>query len=176
MKFVQALTKSSFQEQLQSDHALQDCIAFIEDTSEIYAKGKYYSCYVTQELFNSLGEAITAYLNAFSVELNNINTKLSGKIFGQEKQLTNQNLDNLYNITDVGLYYAYSSNNVTGKPSNVDNFTLSIYRSGSGTVHQVLFAGDTCKMYVRYWEAGKWMTSWIEIGSGSTTNKWTIIE
>ena len=176
MKFVQAITKANFQEQLVSDPSLQDCIAFIEDTSEIYARGKYYSCYVTQELFTQLGEAIVAYINAIGTEITNTNNKLTGKIFGQEKQLTNQNLNDLYNITDAGLYYAHGRNQVTGKPEGVDNFTLSIYRSGSAVVHQVLFAGNTCKMYIRYWEAGSWRTDWIEIGSGGTTNKWVIIE
>lgn len=48
-RFIQVKTKSSFKSRLEAGDIKDSSIAFIEDSSEIWAKGKYYPCPYTKE-------------------------------------------------------------------------------------------------------------------------------
>ena len=57
--FIQVKTKANFESQLESSQINDSAIAFIEDTSEIWAKGKYYPCPYTAE---QIAELLKDYL------------------------------------------------------------------------------------------------------------------
>ena len=75
--------------------------------------------------------------------------------------LTNQNLD-AYKGTDYmgKMYYAAGGNNVTGKPSGVDNFWMWVTRNGAGVFSQILM-DNKCQLHTRC-HTGSW-SAWKQV-------------
>lgn len=79
--------------------------------------------------------------------------------------LNNQDLDDLNSYTDSGTYYAQGGNKVTNKPSGIDAFGLSIVRTASGYVTQMLYPANSAANidvpYIRTYQSGAW-TAWSQ--------------
>lgn len=70
-------------------------------------------------------------------------------------QLTTESLNN---IKATGAYYADGDNTVTNKPSGVDAFGLTVQRTSTGYINQILIEGNASagKTWTRQFNASSW--------------------
>lgn len=84
-----------------------------------------------------------------------------GKILNESKAamivLTNENLND---VVTPGFYSSGGSNNVTNKPSNVDNFGLIVIHRASGNYYTQIIYGDSAA-YRRHCANGTW-GGWVQ--------------
>lgn len=84
-----------------------------------------------------------------------------GKILNESKAamivLTNENLND---VVTPGFYSSGGSNNVTNKPSNVDNFGLIVIHQASGNYYTQIIYGDSAA-YRRHCANGTW-SGWVQ--------------
>lgn len=85
-------------------------------------------------------------------------------------QLTNEDLNGMKEVQHIGFYYAVGGNSVVNRPSNVNNFGLSVYRIGQSYFVQELYTGDSneVKYYTRVWNSSTW-SDWEEMKFTDTT-------
>lgn len=84
-----------------------------------------------------------------------------GKILNESKAamivLTNENLND---VVTPGFYSSGGGNNVTNKPSNVDNFGLIVIHRSSGNYYTQIIYGDSAA-YRRHCVNGTW-SGWVQ--------------
>lgn len=84
-----------------------------------------------------------------------------GKILNESKAamivLTNENLND---VVTPGFYSSGGGNNVTNKPSNVDNFGLIVIHQASGNYYTQIIYGDSAA-YRRHCTNGTW-SGWVQ--------------
>ena len=150
MNYIQAKTKSGFETALSSSQIGADDIVFIEDTGQIYVKGKYYAgSYTKEEIDNLLAQKITSEQLEQELE-NKQNTLESGAIPSISKELTNEDLNT---ITNPGFYYAKEDNTVTNKPSGITSFGVVVYPVSDTAYMQILYRDDN---YHRIYNGSTW--------------------
>lgn len=77
-------------------------------------------------------------------------------------ELTKQNLDVYYGTVSAGkMYYAAGGNNVTGKPSGVDNFWMWLVKTGAGVYSQLL-TDKNSNLWIRYRDTNSW-SAWKKV-------------
>ena len=150
---------------LVSDSSGHPAVSAVTSTELGYLDG------VTSSIQTQLnGKAASSHTHAISA-LSDLNSgwdsylKIAPKLINSATALTNQNLEDYKTTDHVGFYYGAGGNSVTNKPSGVDAFSLTIVRSGSGVVTQILTSSNT--VYIRYYSTTSDWTAWEKLADSA---------